>query len=99
MATAKPTMTVTQFKLSYEGIGEMLKSQEVRDELTGRGEKVLAAAKANGPVDTGAYVDGLHIVQKTTDRAVVEVQGSTDHDFVVEAATGNLARSLDEARR
>ena len=97
--SAKATVAMDKFELSYEGVGEMLKSSEVRAELTPRAEKVLAAAKANGPVDTGDYVNGLHIVQLTTDRAVVEVQGGTDHDWAVEANTGNLARSLDEARR
>ena len=33
-----------------------------------------------------------------TDRLVVRVAGSTDHDLVVEANTGNLARALDSAR-
>jgi hypothetical protein len=65
-------------KLNHSGMGALLKSSEVRNELTSR--------------------DGLHIVQDTTDRAVVRVAGSTDHDWIVEHRTGNLARALDAGR-
>jgi hypothetical protein len=82
-------------KLNHRGMGELLKSADVRSALTKRAERVLAKAKADAPVATGAYRDGLHIDQATTDRAVVRVAGATDHDFIVEANTGNLARSLD----
>lgn len=83
--------------LNHGGMGELLKSAEVRDALTQRAERVLAAAKAAAPVDTGAYRDGLHVEQATTDRAVVRVSGDTDHDWILEAKTGNLARALDAA--
>jgi hypothetical protein len=85
-------------KLNHGGMGALLKSSEVRGELTSRAERVLSAAKASAPRDTGAYADGLHIVQDTTDRAVVRVAGSTDHDWIVEHQTGNLARALDAGR-
>jgi hypothetical protein len=84
--------------LDYEGMGELLRSAGVRAALTARMERVLETAKANAPVKTGAYRDGLHLEQRTTDRAVVRVAGSTDHDWLVEADTGNLARSLGTAR-
>jgi hypothetical protein len=83
---------------SYKGVGEVLRSEKTRHECTRRAEPVLSTAKSGAPVDTGAYRDGLHIEQLTTDRAVTRVSGSTDHDFIVEANTGNLARSLDQAR-
>jgi hypothetical protein len=84
-------------KLSDIGMGELLNSDDVRSALTERAQQILAKAKADAPVDTGAYRDGLHIEQATTDRAVVRVSGSTDHDWIVEAKTGNLARALDAA--
>lgn len=84
--------------LNHGGMGALLKSSGVRAELTRRMGGALSAAKASAPVATGAYRDGLHIEQATTDRAVVRIVGSTDHDLVVEANTGNLARSLDSAR-
>ncbi|WP_235738995.1 HK97 gp10 family phage protein [Nocardioides alcanivorans] len=85
------------WKLNSGGIAELLKSDKVRAFTTARAERVLAAAKASAPVDTGAYRDGLHIEQVTTDRAVTRVQGGTDHDWVVEANTGNLAKALGSA--
>lgn len=85
-------------EVNGRGMGELLNSADVRADLTRRAERVLAAAKASAPVETGAYRDGLHVEQATTDRAVVRIAGSTDHDFYVEAATGNLARALDQAK-
>lgn len=86
-----------KIKLKSSGMEAMLKSSGVRSFITERAERVLAKAKADAPVATGAYRDGLHIVQATTDRAVARVSGSSDHDYVVEANTGNLARALDAA--
>lgn len=87
----------TRVKLIDRGMAEVLKSAGVRADLTSRMERALSEAKANAPVASGDYRDGLHIVQATTDRAVVRIAGSTDHDFIVEAETGNLARALDAA--
>lgn len=83
--------------LNHRGMAELLKSDEVRSALTQRAERVLSRAQSSAPVDTGAYRDGLHLVQDTTDRAVVRVAGGSDHDWIVEIKTGNLARALDAA--
>ena len=91
-------MTAIKVSLNHSGMGALLKSSEVRSELTKRAESVLSAAQSAAPVDTGAYRGGLHIIQDTTDRAVVRVSGGTDHDWIVEANTGNLARALDAGR-
>jgi hypothetical protein len=96
--STKMSVDVSKFETSYEGIGEMIRSEDIREALTPRAEKVLAQAKANAPVVTGEYEQGLHIEQSTTDRVVISVKGSSDHDNEVEAATGNLARALDAAR-
>lgn len=92
----------TKITLDHRGIGALLKSDGVRAELTKRAERVLAQAKSTAPYDesntTGPhYRDGLHIEQDTTDRAAVRIKGGTDHDWIVEARTGNLARALDAA--
>lgn len=83
--------------LNKKGMDELLNSQQVRDLLTAHGEKVLSEAQATAPVDTGEYRDSLHIEQATTDRAVVRVVAGTDHDWIVEARHGTLARALDAA--
>lgn len=85
-------------KLNSRGMGALLNSSDVRSALTDRAERVLSAAKASAPVASGEYRDSLHIVQVTTDRAVVRVASSAPHAFVVEANTGCLARSLDAGR-
>lgn len=84
-------------RLNHSGMRDLLNDPGVRDELTRRAEAVLAAAKANAPVESGEYRDNLHIEQATTDRAVTRVVGDTDHSILVEAKTGNLARALDAA--
>jgi hypothetical protein len=90
-------MASAKIKLNSRGIADLLKSSGVRSMLTERAEQVLAAAQASAPVVSGEYRSGLHLIQDTTDRAVVRVSGSSDHDNVVEANTGNLARALDSA--
>lgn len=91
-------MARTRVKLNSRGIQQLLKSGGVRADLTARAQRVLAAAEASAPVVSGAYRDGLAIVQDTTDRAVVRVAGTAPHSHLVEANTGNLARALDAGR-
>lgn len=91
-------MARTKLKLNHRGIGELLNSDEVGDMLEEKMRPALARAKATAPVDSGDYRDGLHLERIHTDRVVVRIVGSTDHDLAVEADTGNLARALDEAR-
>lgn len=88
----------TKVTLNHRGMAELLKSAEVRAELTRRAERVLAAAKADPHDDTGAYEGGLHIEQDTTDRAVVRVVSGDWKGHILEANYGILARSLDAAR-
>ena len=88
-------MASTRVKLNHAGMRELLSGAGTRAILTAEAERILAAAKASAPVDSGEYRDGLHIVQETHgDRAVVRVVGGSDHDMIVEANTGNLAKSL-----
>lgn len=89
----------TRTKLNSKGVGDLLRSPGVRADLTARAEHVLSAAESSAPVgETGNYKAGLHIVQDTTDRAVVRVASDVDYAFIVEANTGNLARALDAGR-
>lgn len=84
-------------KLNSKGVVALLKSDEVRDMLTKRAERVLAAAQASAPVVSGNYRSGLKIIQDTTDRAAVRVAGTAPHSHLVEANHGTLARALDAA--
>lgn len=82
-------------KLNHDGIAQILKSDRVVDILMARAERVLATAKANAPVKTGTYRDSIHIeVVEHPTRMVVQVVADAPHAHLVEANTGNLARSL-----
>lgn len=83
--------------LKRRGMRELLNSAAVGADLEKRMRRSLAKAKSSAPVATGQYRDGLHIELVHTDRVVARIVGSTDHDLIVEANTGNLARSLDAA--
>lgn len=76
---------------SYEGIGELLNSDEVRADLTSRAGAVLGAVQAAEPEFVWT------ITQATTDRAVVHVGSDDPRALFEEAATGQLARALDAA--
>lgn len=84
-------------RLNSAGMAALLKSSEVRAELTTRAERVLAAAKADPHDETGAYENGLHIEQATTDRAAVRVVSGDFKGHILEANYGILGRALDAA--
>lgn len=83
-------------EVDQAAVEALLKSSAINADMTRRGEKVLDEAARNAPVDTGAYKAGLHLEQDT-ETGGVRVAGNTDHDWYVEADTGNLARALDAA--
>ena len=91
-------MSLARFIFKGSGVEEILNSSETRSMLTGKAGAVLSAARSSAPVSTGAYQGSLHIEQDTTDRAAVRVVADVPYAGVVEANTGNLARSLDAAR-
>lgn len=84
-------------KLNGRGMAELLKSADVRAELTSLAEPVLAAAIADPHDDTGDYEASLHIEQATTDRAVVRVVASDWKAGILESRYGILANALDAA--
>lgn len=88
---------VTRVRTNGRGMRSLAKSSGVRDLLTDKAENVLRTAQSIAPVDTGDYADSLHLVQATTDRAVVRVVSDLSYAYVVEANTGTLARALDSA--
>lgn len=82
------------FRLKSPGMRDLLNDPGVRGMLTTLAGPVLARAKAGAPVDSGEYQASLRIIQDTTDRAVVRVGSSDDKAMIIEARTGNLARSV-----
>lgn len=87
-------MVDVRFKLNSAGMRELLRSVGIRGELRRHAEATAAAARANAPRETGAYAASIHVESDTTDRAVERVVADVDHAMIVEAETGNLARSL-----
>lgn len=90
-------MARTRVELNSAGVRELLNDSGVRAELERRAERVAAAARATAPVATGAYRDSIHVTTGRTDRAEARVVAPVPHAMLVEAKTGNLARSLDAA--
>lgn len=85
----------SRFKLNHGGIQSYLDGDHgVSSLVRGEAAKVLAAAQAGAPVDSGAYQASLHLEETRTDRLVVRVVADVDYAMIVEANTGNLARSL-----
>lgn len=88
-------MSLKGFKLNSRGIQSYLDGGGgVEAMLEAKAQEVLARAQASAPVASGAYRDSLHIATDHTDRMVKRVVADAPHAMVVEANTGNLARSL-----
>lgn len=88
-------MGLSRFKLNHAGIQSYLDGGHGVDSLVrSRAEEVASRAKSSAPVDSGAYRDSIHLEEGHTDRLVVRVVADVDYAMVVEANTGNLARSL-----
>lgn len=84
-------------KLNSAGVLALLNDPGVRADLAAHADRVLAAALASAPVDTGAYKASIHRESATTDRAVERVVASDRKAPIVESRTGNLARALGAA--
>ena len=92
-------MANLKVRLYSPGMVEMMKSEKVKAELHRIAERAAAAARASAPVKTGAYLAGIEVVDEVhKDRAVSRVYANAPDSHLVEANTGNLARSLDAAK-
>ena len=77
----------------------ILREPKVEAVVDAAAQRTLAAAKANAPVDTGAYRDGLHIEHHDSRyRRAARVVGSDDKTMLIESKTGNLARAVKGAK-
>jgi hypothetical protein len=86
---------MARVKINHRGIQEYLDGRHgVEAVLEREAQQSLDRAKASAPVKTGAYKESLHIETVHTDRMVKRVVADVDYAVVVEADTGNLARSL-----
>ena len=87
-----------QFDQSY--FDNILRSSGVQALEKAAAERVLAAAKASAPVDTGDYKAGLRIEKaEAKHRTVYLVVGTDWKTLLIEAKLGVLARALKSAGR
>ena len=88
-------MATSRLKLNHPGIQSYLDGDHgVSGLLDAEAQAVEGRAQAGAPVDSGAYKASIHIETDHTDRMVKRVVADVDYAMVVEAKTGNLARSL-----
>lgn len=101
---------MSDFRLNYVGVGEMLRSTEMVAEMARRAELVKAAAEIAAPYDQnspGPHYKDEFIVEVTDhggihgDRAEAAVTNTSGHALAVEFQDGyrTLGRALDAARR
>ena len=88
-------MASTKVKLNSRGIEQLLKGSAAEKACKPEAEKAAERAKASAPVASGAYRDSIHVeeVDHPT-RTVWQVVADVPYAMVVEADTGNMARSL-----
>jgi HK97 gp10 family phage protein len=82
---------MSDFNPSYEGLGQLLRSEEMKAEMLRRAEKVAAAARAIAPVDDGEYkasiTASVGIQREATERAAGRVEVGVDYAIFVEYGT------------
>lgn len=89
--------TTVDFNNSF--FDEMLNSAWVRALTRGAAEKALNIARANAPVDTGAYRDGLQVeAVQHAHRTTYRVVGTDAKTMLIESQTGNLVKALKKAK-
>lgn len=94
-----PSSGQTQVEFNDSFFESILRSSGVKSLCSQKAEKVLQAAKASAPVDSGAYRDGLQL--RTVSRAhrdTIMVVGTDAKTMLIESKTGNLARALKAAK-
>lgn len=88
-------MARSQIKINHSQIQSYLDGDHgVEAKLEEQAQEALSRAQSSAPVESGAYRDSLHIETEHTDRMVKRVVADVPYALVVEANTGNLARSL-----
>jgi hypothetical protein len=87
-------MAKVKIEIDRKGIGQVLKSDEVRKPLRDIAEKSATRARSTAPVDSGEYKGSIVVESDTTDRAVERVVARDDKAMIIESRTSNLKRAL-----
>ena len=91
-------MAKPKVKLVSPGVGNLLTDSGVQSDMQARGERVLAAARAGCPVESGDLQASLRVEVLTEDRVVVQVGSDLGYALSVAAGTGFLQQALDAGR-
>lgn len=84
-----------RIKLNSRGIQSYLDGGGGVDALLeAQAQESAARARASAPVASGGYRDSIRVETDHTDRMVKRVVADVPYAMVVEANTGNMARSL-----
>ena len=81
-------------RLNSGGVQELLDGAVGQAVCEPVAQRVLAAAQAGAPVESGDYRSSLRIEVDHTDRVRVSVVADVPHALAVEARTGNLVQAL-----
>lgn len=85
----------TEFIPNPAFFASLLRQPGVERIVDESGQRALTKAKADAPVDTGEYRDGLRIEHRQSRyRRTTRVVGTDPKTLLIESKTGNLARSL-----
>lgn len=95
---ARSGQTKVEFNPRYfETVLRQSKVEQLTDDAA---KRALSAARANAPVDTGAYQRGLRLEHRNSRyRRTSRVVGTDPKTLLIESKTGTLARALKAAKR
>lgn len=95
---ARSGQTKVEFNPGYfETVLRQSKVEQLTDDAA---KRALNSARANAPVDTGAYQRGLRLKHHNSRfRRTSRVVGEDRKTLLIESKTGNLARALKAAKQ
>jgi hypothetical protein len=95
---ASSMFRIDRIEIISAGVVEVLTGDGLTADMETRMSRSESAAKAGAPVESGDYQASIHMwTERHGDRNVTHVGSDVPYAMIVEAATGNLARSLDAA--
>lgn len=90
----------TEVEFNPRFFESVLRQSKVENLVDQVGERALAKARADAPVDSGEYRNGLHIEHhESRFRRTTRVVGSDPKTLLIESKRGVLARALKAAKQ
>lgn len=91
---------MTEVKFNNQFFDTVLRTAPVQRVQEEAAQRVLARARADAPVDSGAYKRGLRIRKAERGyRTAYLVEGTDEKTLLIEAQRGTLARALKSVGR